>query len=131
MSKIQLNDSMMDIVSKMAKGNPGAMNVVMNLMKPEISKIDPDNIMGGMGNILSLDTIGIYGTDIYVLMSDICDNNAVKFVTILRSHQLGFLSGDLLRDACGRQDYSGKKMIDIEDLHRKVKQQLPKFADLV
>lgn len=130
MSRIKLNDSMVDVVSKMSNGNPGAINVLMQLMNPETNKIDPDNIMGGLGNILSLDTLGIYGTDIYVLANDICENNLVKFVTVLRAHQLGFLNGNKLRDACSRQDRSGKKMINIIELHKKVKELLPKFAEL-
>jgi len=131
MGKIKLSDTFIDVASKMSNGNPGALNVLMDLMQPITNEIDPDNIMGWMGNILSLDTIGIYGGDIYVLMNDICENNVVKFVTILRSHQLGFLDGNVIRDACSRQDYSGKKMIDIIDLHKKVKKQLPSFSDLV
>jgi len=129
-NRIGLNDSVMSIVTKMSDGNPGAMNVIMTLLQPETTEIDPDNTMGGIGVILSLDSIGIYGTDIYVLYNDICDNNLIKFIAIIRSWQLGFITDVLLRDISHRQDYSGKSMIDIEDLYNKVKTQLPAFADL-
>ena len=130
MERINLNDDLQSAIIKMADGNPGALTVLMRLLQPEANEIDPDNLMGGLGNILSLDSIGIYGTDIYVLMNDICENNMVKFITVLRSHQLGLIGADELRNACGRQDRSGKKMINILALHEKVKSQLPKFADI-
>lgn len=130
MSKIQLNDNIMDIMLKMSNGNPGALNVLTELLIPENEKIDPDNIMGGMGNLLSLDTIGIYGADIHVLANDICDGDMIKVITILRAHQFGYLDGDLLRDACSRQDKAGRQMINVNSLYKKVKKKLPRFADL-
>jgi len=130
MSKIQLTDSTMDVVVKMSQGNPGAMNAIMEMLKPESKEIDPDAVMGGLMKILALDTLGIYGTDIYVLHSDICDRNMIKMFAVLRAHQLGFLNGSVLVDACSRQDYSGKQMINVNDLYKKVKEALPRFKRL-
>lgn len=130
MSRIKLSDNTMDIVIKMSEGNPGAISVLYKLLQPKTNLIDPDTVMGRLGNILSLDTLGIYGADIDVLMNDICGNDMVKFITVIRSPQLGFLKEEVLRDACSRRDYSGRDMINIEDLYKKVKEQLPRFADL-
>lgn len=130
MSKIQLNDNTMDVIVKMSEGNPGAMNAIMEILKPESNEIDPDAFMGGMGVILSLDTLEIYGTDIYILHNDICDRNMVKMFAVLRAHQLGFLNGSVLKDACHRQDRSGKQMINVDELYEKVKKQLPNFKKL-
>jgi len=127
-SRIQLTDNSFSAIMKMCDGNPGAMDVLMKMT--ESSDIDPDAFMGGMGKILSLDTLEIYGADIYVLHNDICDSNMVKTFAVLRAHQLGFVNGNVLRDACSRQDYSGKEMINVDELYEKVKKQLPRFKRL-
>jgi len=124
--KIQLNDTVMDMMVKMSEGNPGALTTCMELIKTK-NRVDPDAFMGGIGNILDLDRMGIYGTDIYVLWSDICDRNIAKMITILRASQLGFISDKIIADASHYQDYSGKGMIDVEDLYKKVKERLPNF----
>lgn len=130
MSKIQLSDSMFDVVVKMSEGNPGAMNAIMEMLKPENQEIDPDSVMGGMMKVLALDTLGIYGSDIYVLHSDICGRDMVKMFAVLRAHQLGFLNGSVLKDACGRQDYSGREIINVDELYEKVITKLPNFKRL-
>lgn len=130
MSRIQLTDNVITMITKMSEGNPGSMNVLMEMLKPESKEIDPDNFMGGIGKVLSLDTLEIYGTDIYILHNDICDGNMVKTFAVLRAHQLGFLNGPLLKDACHRQDRSGKQMIDVDGLYNKVKEALPNFKQL-
>lgn len=126
-TRIELTDTIIDIVSKMSEGNPGAMNALMNIITP--NNIDPDNSMGGLGVILSLDTHGIYGTDIYVLYSDICDKNLVNMLAVMRSVQLGLFDASILKDACSRQDYSGKELVPVEELYEKVKKKLPNFND--
>ncbi len=125
--RLKLNDSTMDIVIKMAEGNPGAMNVIIELLKPKTIDIDPDNIMGGVGSILLMDTFGIYGTDIYILHNDICDRNIVKTIAVLRATQLGMFDMKILKDACHRQDRSGKQLVPVEELYLKVKTRLPRF----
>lgn len=127
-SRIGMNDSFAEIVTKMSDGNPGADRVVIEMLQPESNKIDPDSIMGGMMKVLALDSLGIYGTDIYVLYNDICDRDMVKTFTILRSHQLGFLGSSVLKDACSRQDRSGRGMINVGELYEKVKEELPEFG---
>lgn len=130
MSKINLTDSAMDVVLKMSDGNPGAMGVIMEMLQPAANEIDPDSVMGGMMKILALDTLGIYGTDIYVLHSDICGRDMVKMFAVLRAHQLGFLNDSVLKDACSRQDYSGREMIKVDELYEKVISELPNFKRL-
>lgn len=125
MSKIQLSDTTMDVVAKMSEGNPGAMSALMEMIIP--NNIDPDNVIGGLGAIMLLDTWGIYGTDIYVLHSDICGRQLSKTLAVIRASQLGLFSSDILKDACSRQDYSGRKMVPVEELYEKVKERLPNF----
>jgi hypothetical protein len=124
--RITLEDNIMSMLTKMAEGNPGAVGAMMSIIEDK-GKIDPDDFMGSIGAILSLDSIGIYGTDIYVLWSDICDKKTNKMLAVLRSHQLGYLTESILKDACSRQDRSGKAMIDVEGLYKKVCKYLPNF----
>jgi hypothetical protein len=130
MSKIKLNDDIKTILFNMSDGNPGALTVLMELLKPQTNEIDPDSLLGGFGSILSLDTIGIYGTDIYVLYNDICDQNLTLFIALLRAHQLGLINDVLLRDVSSRQDRSGKELINTEEIYNQVKKELPNFGDL-
>lgn len=123
--RIKLTDSTMDVVTKMSEGNVGAMHVLMQMLTP--NTIDPDSWLGGLGAILILDSLGIYGTDIYVLNNDICMRDLPKTLAVIRAVQLGLFSGDILKDACHRQDYSGRKLVPVEELYTKVKEKLPNF----
>lgn len=129
MAKIQLTDTTMDALVKMADGNPGAATAMIAIMK-DAEKIDPDSALGGLGNILQLDDIGIYGTDIYVLWSDICERDSVKFIGVLRAVQLGFFDRRILKDAASRQDYSGRGMVPVDELLIKVREVLPEFGKI-
>lgn len=122
--RIKLNDSVMDIVVKMSDGNPGAATVICELL---ITKIDSDMGLGGLGTILLLDSYGIYGTDIYILHNDICDRDLAKTMAVMRAAQFGYLDKNTLKDACHRQDRSGKALIPVDELYSKVKERLPNF----
>jgi hypothetical protein len=124
--RIQLNDNLQSIFIKMAEGNPGALTAMMQMFKATPT-VDPDDIFGGLGVLLSLDSFGIYGTDIYVLFSDICDRDAAKTIAVLRATQLGLFSNVKLADACHRQDHSGREMVPVDELMAKVKERLPNF----
>lgn len=126
MVKIKLEDSIQDIVIKMSDGNPGAMTAIMELIKNG-AQIDPENALGGLGALVNLDMDNIYGTDIYVLWNDVCDRNNIKMISVIRAAQLGFFSHVTLKDACSRQDRSGKDMIPVEELYQKVCDRLPEF----
>ena len=69
------------MVVKLCKRNPGAMTAIMEMME-YTPIVDPSNMLGLFSPLLTLDRIGIYGTDIYVLWSDICDKNIIKTLTI-------------------------------------------------
>jgi hypothetical protein len=124
--RIQGTDTMATAVFKLSEGNPGAVAVMTDLIK-EGGKIDPDSFLPGMGCVLDLDRIGLYGSHIYILHNDICERKLNKTVAVLRACQLGFLSESVLRDACSREDRSGKKLVPVEDLYAKVKEMLPNF----
>lgn len=122
--RIKGSDSGFDAIVKLSEGNPGAVGALMEILN---STVDKDSAMGGLGSILLLDSYGIYGTDIYVLFSDICNKEVAKTIAVLRACQLGMFDVKILKDACSRQDYSGREMIPVEELYTKVKERLPNF----
>jgi len=96
MSRIKLEHTMTDILLEMSEGNPGAVAAIMDLLKHS-PEIDPQGSMGGIGGILSLDTLGIYGSEIYVLWSDKCGRDVRRLCLLLRGSQLGLLKSDTIR----------------------------------
>lgn len=121
-NRINLKDTTQDALIKLAEGNPGALSVCIMFIK-ETAEIDPDSALGGLGNLLRLDNMGIYGSRIWMLYKDVCGQSINKTIAILRAHQLGFLGESELRFAI--DDYG--RNIDVNDLCEKVKEQLPKF----
>jgi hypothetical protein len=77
---------------------------------------------------LMLDEYGIYGTDIYVLFSDICDRNILKMKAVLMGVHVGLLKKETLADAAHRQDYSGKSMVPVDEIYELIKQQFKNFG---
>jgi hypothetical protein len=57
-----------------------------------IKKTDWYGGLDGVVLILYLDTIGIYGSQIYMLWNDCCDRNLEKLELVLRNFQMGELT---------------------------------------
>ncbi|KKM06858.1 hypothetical protein LCGC14_1739770, partial [marine sediment metagenome] len=97
-TRLELSDSTTDAIVKMSEGNPGALSVCMQLLT-KIAEIDPDLTMGGLSTLLLLDTLGIYGSEIWMLYKDVCGEDIADTITILRGYQLGFIDENKLRHA--------------------------------
>jgi len=102
MAILSLSDSAMDIISKMSKGNPGAIGALMSILE-EHDEIDPQTLMGGIGAIFGLDTWEIYGTDIYILWNDKCNGDTRKMLMLMRATQLGIFSHVKLKEMAADQ----------------------------
>jgi len=118
--RITLDDTFMNIVMKLSRGNPGAVTVCAKLMS---DRNDPDCFLGPLGNFLSLDTHGIYGSDIWVLFKDVCDQRILGVVTILRAVQLGLCTEREMWQCIDR-----RWPIDVDGLLLKVQKELPNFG---
>ena len=125
MSKIKLTDSMEDVVVNMSEGNPGAISVCM-MMLTEGGDIDPDDWVGGFGAVMSLDSLRIYGSKIWMLYKDVCHQDLTKTIAMTRAWQLGFVTEQALLHAI---DNYGKG-IDTEALLEQVKERLPAFGQV-
>lgn len=86
----------MQQVLKLAQGNPGAMTFLMQLNNSSVPKEIKSKIADS----------GIVGTDLYVLWSDLCGRNMDVVATLVDKCPL-----DVLKDACSRQDYSGRELV--------------------
>ena len=122
--RIKLEDTTLDIIVKLSGGNPGAMVVCQKILDKG-EEIDPDGVLGGLGILLMLDTFGIYEHRIWQLYKDVCKQNIVLTIAMLRSVQLGILVEEKLQYAI---DNYGKG-IDVDSLYKKIKERLPKFFD--
>jgi len=120
--RIDFKDNVMEAIMKIAEGNPGALRVCMELYQ-HTGNIDPDSAFGGLGSLLALDSLGIYGSKIWMLYKDVCNEDLVSMVMVLRSEQLGFISENQVTNAIETRG-SG---LDIEELYKKVTGQLTKF----
>ena len=123
MTKLDLNDSVEDIMIKMSEGNPGAISVCM-MLYTKGGAIDPDALFGGLGGVLSLDSLGIYGSKIWMLFKDVCKQDLVKTSAMLRAWQLGFVPKATLLHAI--DNYGAG--IDTDALLAQVQERLPAFG---
>ena len=112
----------MDALKAMAEGNPGAVSVLMNILN-NAEKIDPQNMMGGLGFILDLDSLQLYGSHIWMLYRDVCQENISLTLGVLRCWQMGFLSDRELKQAV-----EGKVLLNVEDLMNQLQRRLPSFV---
>jgi len=66
---------------KLSKGNPGALNVLINLFK----KSTPESLEC----IQLLSEYEIFGTDIYILANDKCNGDLEKLIALVRATSKG------------------------------------------
>lgn len=117
-----LNMTAVDVIVALADGNPGAVSVMMQMLK-EGERIDPDNAMGGFGNLLSLDSLDCYGPRIWMFYKDVCGQSLHAMLGLMRAYQLGFLSQDKLNAAID----GDRASVDVPALLAKVKERPPAF----
>ncbi|CAG9924444.1 hypothetical protein ACMSE1_01990 [Bacteroides thetaiotaomicron] len=117
MSKITMIDNAESALAKICEGNPGAINACCCIIK-EGAKVYP--YVDGWEYIILLDKLEIYGSDIYVLWNDICQRGTRKMIAALRIAKIDPAKADVLKDACHRQDYSGRKLLQEDDIYKKI-----------
>lgn len=128
MTRIDLEDTAMSAVMKMAEGNPGAAMAMMEIIEKH-EDIDPQAAFGGFGTIMLLDTWGVYGTDIYVLFNDKCDRSVRKMLILIRATQLGiYPQSELTKLANDQSRQINLTQEEWESLDMAVCEQLDKFA---
>lgn len=93
MSKLEMKDTGMDIVTKMSEGNPGALTVIMKFMNGDGIDI--------IKYILPLDTLEIYGSRLYMLWNDCCQRDDDKLKRVIDAYKFGKLSKESIIESIG------------------------------
>lgn len=122
--RLTLEDTDRSSILKMAGGNPGAINVCMNILT-QGAAIDPDNWFGQLGALLVLDTLNIYESRIWILYKHVCGQDLTTMLALLRAAQLGIMSESELIGAIDANTISPLRRKEIVTL---VKEQLPNFG---
>ena len=89
--KLTGNMSTMDMIMTMCEGNPGAMQVIMQMMS------DPRSFM----DILLCDSLDIRGSKLYMLHNDCCGRNTDKFNRTLMMLRCGVYSQEEIQGNLG------------------------------
>ena len=121
--RLALEDSVQSGTLKLCDGCPGAIEALVHMMAV-VKDLDPDLMMGAFGVLLSLDSSAIYGTDIYLLFSDICGKNEAKACTVLRAMRLGVTSESKVKEAIQK---SRSKILDLDQILDDVCERLPAY----
>jgi hypothetical protein len=122
MSRLKLEMNINDALFALGEGNPGAITVLMDSIARN-QQIDPDSGLGELGLVLNLDHFEIYGPRIWRLYKDLCREDLPRTTAVVRAVQLGILPRETLDGAI-----DGNADIDVEDIVRKVQEELPRFS---
>lgn len=116
-----LNMTTTDVCLALCDGNPGAATVC-GLVLNNAKDIDPQSALGGLGVIMGFDTMEIYGSDIWVLYKDVCGENLVHMLAVLRAAQLGQITQSSVKNYIREQ-----KAMDCDAILKGVMERLPQF----
>lgn len=78
MSRLKLEDTVANIILKMSEGNPGALRVLMKMLRKE----------DGIIYVFTLDDMGIYGSQIWVGYKDHCGQDIDKFIESIKKREV-------------------------------------------
>lgn len=109
--RLKGEDTVIDMIMKMSGGNSRAMTFLMNLI--EESKYG--GALGAIGQILLLDTMGIYEDRAYMLWNDCCDRSIEQTELVLRNFQMGHLSKEEIQQnlsQCRAQPFTNLKTFE-------------------
>jgi hypothetical protein len=127
--RIGWNDNTQAIIQKLVRSSPWndvGVNAfaAMRAMVACARWADQDGVWGEQGPLFDLDSLGIYGTDIWRLFNQVFRENALHAVAALRAEQLGLIPAEVLYAAI-----DGAPTPDGDVILAKVRERLPSFAD--
>jgi hypothetical protein len=88
--RINWTDSVPDAVAKIAEGNIRA--AVLYGPDETLRRNRPFELPKVIGPVMLLDSLGIYGPNVWVIFKDVCEQNHARMLAVLRATQLGMLS---------------------------------------
>ena len=123
-----LNMTLTDIIVALAEGNPGATTACVEMVKHQ-PVIDPQAFP--MASLFGADSLGLYGSELYMLWNDVCGRDVGKVVGVLRAWQLGILTDTQIRDAVSscreRTHDESTGGLDLDGMLASVSEQIPDF----
>ena len=122
MSRIASDDNVLTAISKMSEGNPEAITVLMKMLKTPEAFAPADPVM----EILGMDSLEIYGSDIWNLGEYVCRGQNMDILSqILSNYAYGKLSKEVLIDHIKNRE-PFEKLYAKEELHEDImKRTLP------
>ena len=92
-TRITADMTMMDMLITMSEGNPGALTCLMQMLES-----DPMAML----DILLFDSMGIYGSKIYMVWNDCCGRNMEKFKKTIQAFREGKFTEQEIHDNLSR-----------------------------
>lgn len=117
-----LDTTVLEMVTALGGGNPGALRVCLDLLKYTPS-IDPD-AFDAIAPLLSLDMLGVYEHRIWMLYKDVCGEDLSVMLAAIRAVQLGIVASATLDHAI---DHRGAGL-DLGAAVAAVCERLPNFC---
>src|ERR1041385_5757664 len=124
--RIHLHDDFVTIVLNLSEGNPGAIRVCIQLFQ-QSEKIDPDCMIKGLGPLLELDVLDLYGTRVWLLYKDVCGEDLVKMAAVLRATQLGLIRKEEVLAAVSQPP---RATLNLDEILSSVRKRLPRFGKI-
>lgn len=126
MTRLTLDMTLVAATLALAEGNLGALKACLELAAVAPT-VDPDGGLGAFGPLLTLDELGLYGSDVWVLHSDLCGRDPVLTLAVLRAWQLGLVDRETVRAAVTAGRDRGPTL-DPQGLLERVRLVLPEFG---
>lgn len=121
--RISAFDPLIDNIVAMSEGNPGAMTVLSKMLTTDI---DPESVLGPIGSLLMLDNMDIYGSKIWILYKDVCNQSIEDTIGLLRACQMGIVTWSFVTNAVdGIEPISSDQL---EEVIIRIKEELPGFG---
>lgn len=92
-TRITADMSFQDMLITMSEGNPGALTCMMQMMNS-----DPMALL----DILLFDSMGIYGSKIYMVWNDCCGRDMAKFKETIKAFREGKFSEEEIHENLSR-----------------------------
>lgn len=92
-TRITTDMSMQDMLITMSEGNPGALTCMMQMMNSDSM---------ALLDIMLFDSIGIYGSKIYMVWNDCCGRDMRKFKETIQAFREGKFSEEEIHENLSR-----------------------------
>ena len=107
MSKIKNIDNIQEMLLDMSEGNPGALTTCFEILR-ETSK----NPIKAIPLFLTLDTMELYGSHLYMLWNDCCDRNIKEVIKVIDGFMTGKITKKDINERIKNVGY-GKSFVDL------------------